>query len=222
MNRAEEFEELRPLLSAIAHQMLGTAAGAEDVVREARLRWENAPAQPSTARGFLLAAVTRMSIDILRTAGEHRQRHRQDHLEDSLLTAALLLIEELPPHERAVFVLREVLGCGFPAIASALGCSETACRQLAEALCPTAEDSARAAPWPRHINGAENVARTLVAILPPLNHVGITLEHHQVAGRPGAVLRDRNGKDLALVLFDIADGKVRTVHLGSNPTLNSA
>jgi RNA polymerase sigma-70 factor (ECF subfamily) len=45
--------------------------------------------------------------------------------------AALLLLERLTPLERAVFVLREVFGFGFPEIASAVGRSESACRQLA-------------------------------------------------------------------------------------------
>src|SRR4030095_15987841 len=45
--------------------------------------------------------------------------------------AALLLLERLSPLERAVFVLREVFGFGFPEIAAAVGRSEPACRQLA-------------------------------------------------------------------------------------------
>jgi RNA polymerase sigma-70 factor, ECF subfamily len=48
-----------------------------------------------------------------------------------LSMAALLLLERLSPLERAVFVLREVFGFGFPEIASAVERSEVACRQLA-------------------------------------------------------------------------------------------
>ncbi|MFY9928032.1 MAG: sigma factor-like helix-turn-helix DNA-binding protein, partial [Streptosporangiaceae bacterium] len=52
-------------------------------------------------------------------------------LADSVSMAALLLLERLSPPERAVFVLREVFGFGFGEVASAVGRSEVACRQLA-------------------------------------------------------------------------------------------
>jgi RNA polymerase sigma-70 factor (ECF subfamily) len=57
--------------------------------------------------------------------------------------AALLLLERLSPLERAVFVLREVFGFGFPEVAPAVGRSEAACRQLAvraRRRWPTCED----------------------------------------------------------------------------------
>ena len=56
---------------------------------------------------------------------------RSAELADSLSMAALVLLERLSPLERAVFVLREVFGFDFPEIASAVGRSEAACRQLA-------------------------------------------------------------------------------------------
>ena len=56
---------------------------------------------------------------------------RSAELADSVSMAALLLLERLSPLERAVFVLREVFGFSFPEIASAVGRSEAACRQLA-------------------------------------------------------------------------------------------
>lgn len=56
---------------------------------------------------------------------------RSAELADSVSMAALLLLERLTPLERAVFVLREVFGFSFPEIASAVGRSEAACRQLA-------------------------------------------------------------------------------------------
>jgi RNA polymerase sigma-70 factor, ECF subfamily len=149
MTRAEEFEELRPLLFAIAYRILGSVAEAEDAVQEAWLRYEASPAQPTSAKAFLSAVVTRVSIDVLRSARVRREEYvgqwfpeplltdpyqdpeRSAELADSVSMAALLLLERLSPLERAVFVLREVFGFGFGEVASAVGRSESACRQLA-------------------------------------------------------------------------------------------
>lgn len=149
MTRAEEFEELRPLLFAIAYRILGSVSEAEDAVQETWLRLEASPTQPTSTKAFLSATVTRISIDVLRSARHRREEYvgpwfpeplvtdpyedpeRSAELADSLSMAALLLLERLSPLERAVFVLREVFGFGFPEVASAVGRSEAACRQLA-------------------------------------------------------------------------------------------
>ena len=149
MRRAEEFQQLRPLLFAIAYRILGSVAEAEDAVQETWLRYAASPAQPTSARAFLSAVVTRISIDVLRSARVRREEYagpwlpeplltdpyqdpeRSAELADSVSMAALLLLERLSPLERAVFVLREVFGFGFPEVASAVGRSEAACRQLA-------------------------------------------------------------------------------------------
>ncbi|MFI1400960.1 RNA polymerase sigma-70 factor [Streptomyces sp. NPDC020681] len=149
MSRVEEFEQLRPLLFSIAYRILGTVSEAEDAVQETWLRYELSPTRPASAKAFFSAVITRVSIDVLRSARRRREEYvgpwfpeplltdpYQDpehsaELADSLSMAALLLLERLSPLERAVFVLREVFGFGFPDIASAVGRSEAACRQLA-------------------------------------------------------------------------------------------
>ena len=149
MTRTEEFEELRPLLFAIAYRILGSVAEAEDAVQETWLRYESSPTQPTSTKAFLSAVVTRISIDVLRSARVRRETYvgqwfpeplladpyedpeRSAELADSVSMAALLLLERLTPLERAVFVLREVFGFDFPEIAAAVGRSEGACRQLA-------------------------------------------------------------------------------------------
>jgi RNA polymerase sigma-70 factor, ECF subfamily len=149
MTRSEEFQELRPLLFAIAYRILGSVAEAEDAVQETWLRYESSSTQPTSTKAFLSAVVTRLSIDVLRSARVRRETYvgqwfpeplltdpyddpaRSAELADSVSMAALLLLERLTPLERAVFVLREVFGFGFPEIASAVGRSEAACRQLA-------------------------------------------------------------------------------------------
>ncbi len=148
MTRTEEFEQLRPLLFSIAYRILSSVSEAEDAVQETWLRYESSSTQPTSAKAFLSAAVTRISIDILRSARVRREEYvgywfpeplltdpyqdpgRSAELADSVSMAALLLLERLSPLERAVFVLREVFGFGFPEVASAVGRSEAACRQL--------------------------------------------------------------------------------------------
>ena len=149
MTRAEEFEQLRPLLFAIAYRILGSVSEAEDAVQETWLRYEASPTPHTSIKAFLSAVVTRISIDVLRSARLRREEYvgqwlpeplltdpyedpeRSAQLADSVSMAALLLLERLSPLERAVFVLREVFGFGFPEVASAVGRSEAACRQLA-------------------------------------------------------------------------------------------
>ncbi|MFC7793204.1 RNA polymerase sigma-70 factor [Streptomyces cinereoruber] len=148
MNKVEEFEELRPLLFSIAYRILGSVSEAEDAVQEAWLRFDGSETRVASAKAFLSTTVTRISIDVLRSARVRREEYvgpwfpepllsdpyedpeRSAELADSVSMAALLLLERLSPLERSVFVLREVFGFGFDDVASAVGRSQTACRQL--------------------------------------------------------------------------------------------
>ncbi|MEE1744503.1 MULTISPECIES: RNA polymerase sigma-70 factor [unclassified Streptomyces] len=148
MSKVEDFEELRPLLFSIAYRILGSVSEAEDAVQETWLRFDASATRPTSTKAFLSTAVTRISIDVLRSARVRREEYvgpwfpepllsdpyqdpaRSAELADSVSMAALLLMERLSPLERAVFLLREVFAFGFDEIASAVGRSEAACRQL--------------------------------------------------------------------------------------------
>jgi RNA polymerase sigma-70 factor (ECF subfamily) len=150
---AEEFEELRPLLFSIAYRILGSVSEAEDAVQETWLRYHASATTPISLKSFLAAVVTRVSIDILRSARVRRETYVGQWLPEPLLTddettaypdpehaaeladsvsmAALLLLERLTPEQRAVFVLHDVFAFPFGEIAEVIGKSEAACRQLA-------------------------------------------------------------------------------------------
>jgi RNA polymerase sigma-70 factor (ECF subfamily) len=148
VSKVEEFEELRPLLFSIAYRILGSVGEAEDAVQETWLRYDGSATRPTSTKAFLSATVTRISIDVLRSARVRREEYvgpwfpepllsdpyqdpaRSVELADSVSMAALLLLEQLSPLERAVFVLREVFAFGFDEIATTVGRSESACRQL--------------------------------------------------------------------------------------------
>jgi RNA polymerase sigma-70 factor (ECF subfamily) len=150
---AEEFEELRPLLFSIAYRILGSVSEAEDAVQETWLRYHASDTVPVSLKSFLAAVVTRVSIDVLRSARVRRETYvgqwlpeplltdddstaypdpeHAAELADSLSMAALLLLERLTPEQRAVFVLHDVFAFPFAEIAEVVGRSEVACRQLA-------------------------------------------------------------------------------------------
>lgn len=147
--KEEDFERCRPLLFAIAYRLLGSVAEAEDAVQEAWVRWQQTSTEPESVTSFLSAVVTRIAIDVLRSARVRREAYpgpwfpeplatdpysdpeRAAELADSVSMAALILLERLSPVERAVFVLREVFGFEYAEIAATVGRSEGACRQLA-------------------------------------------------------------------------------------------
>jgi RNA polymerase sigma-70 factor (ECF subfamily) len=149
MTKSDEFQQLRPMLFAIAYRLLGSVAEAEDAVQESWLRYEAVSTQPTSPKAYLSAVVTRVSLDVLRSARVRRESYvgewfpepllddlyedpqRSAELADSVSMAALLLLERLTPLERAVFVLREVFAFPYPEVAAAVGRSEAACRQLA-------------------------------------------------------------------------------------------
>jgi RNA polymerase sigma-70 factor (ECF subfamily) len=149
---ADEFEELRPLLFSIAYRILGSVSEAEDAVQETWLRFQASTTTPVSLKSFLSAVVTRISIDVLRSARVRREAYvgqwlpeplitdvstsypepeRSAELADSLSMAALLLLERLSPEQRAAFVLHDVFGFPFDEVADVVGRSEAACRQLA-------------------------------------------------------------------------------------------
>ncbi|MFE4450630.1 RNA polymerase sigma-70 factor [Streptomyces sp. NPDC056796] len=148
MTKVEEFEELRPLLFSIAYRILGSVTEAEDAVQEGWLRYDASTTRPVSVKAFLSTTVTRIAIDVLRSARVRREEYagpwlpepllddpyedpaRAAELADSVSMAALLLLERLSPLERSVFVLRDVFAFGFDDIAAAVGRSEAACRQL--------------------------------------------------------------------------------------------
>jgi RNA polymerase sigma-70 factor, ECF subfamily len=139
------FEAHRPLLFSIAYRMLGSASEAEDVVQDAWLRArQDDQAEVRSVRAYLTTIVTRLCIDHLRSAERTRMEYpgpwlpeplaepnqESAELASSLTMAFLVLLEQLAPTERAVFLLREVFDLEFDEIAKAIDKSEANTRQI--------------------------------------------------------------------------------------------
>ncbi len=146
---ADAFLQHRAQLFGLAYRMLGMVAEAEDVVQEVYLRWQKADrSQIDSARAWLTAATTRLCIDHLRSARYRRENYvgvwlpeplvdesvgapdAVAAMADSLRMAFLVVLEELSPVERAVFLLREAFDYEYAEIGAIVGKSEVNCRQI--------------------------------------------------------------------------------------------
>jgi RNA polymerase sigma-70 factor (ECF subfamily) len=147
------FEAERGTLFGIAYRMLGSVHEAEDVLQDAYLRWQGADrAGVERPAAYLVRLVTRLCIDVLRSARARRMEYvgpwlpeplveanvddlsydaaAHQGLADDLSQAFLLMLERLTPTERAVFLLKESLGFSYRDIAPVVGKTEENCRQI--------------------------------------------------------------------------------------------
>jgi RNA polymerase sigma-70 factor (ECF subfamily) len=150
--REELLQELRPVAFAIAYQMLGSVAEAEDVVQEALLQVHlalEAGEQIASPRALVATVTTRRAIDELRSARVRREQYvgewlpepiitgghddpaRHVEMADSLSLAMLVLLESLSPEQRAVLLLHDVFDYDHAQIAQIIGKSQDNVRQLA-------------------------------------------------------------------------------------------
>jgi RNA polymerase sigma-70 factor (ECF subfamily) len=149
--QADEFEQHRAHLRAVAYRMLGSVSEAEDAVQESWLRLNRSEtSQVENMRGWLTTVVARGCRDLLRA----RRARREDGfggelpepivtlpqengpedealLADSIGLALLVVLDTLTPAERLAFVLHDMFGMPFGEIAPLVERSPAATRQLA-------------------------------------------------------------------------------------------
>jgi len=147
----ESFETYRTYLFSIAYRMLGSAMDAEDMVQETYLRYQSTPTEPiRSLKAYLSTILIRLCMDQLQLARRKREQYvgpwlpepirtaetpeaadpeKRVEMEESISLAFLVLLEQLQPFERAVFLLREVFAYEFTEIATMLDKSEAACRR---------------------------------------------------------------------------------------------
>jgi RNA polymerase sigma factor (sigma-70 family) len=147
---AERFEANRTHLRAVAYRMLGSVAEADDAVQESWLRLSRSDStEIENLGGWLTTVVARVCLDMLRTRKSRREEPVGAHLSetimagdavdpedevmlaDSIGVALLVVLEALTPAERVAFVLHDLFAVSFDEIASIVGRSPDAARQLA-------------------------------------------------------------------------------------------
>jgi RNA polymerase sigma-70 factor, ECF subfamily len=144
---AERFEADRTHLRGVAYRMLGSLSEAEDAVQEAWLRLARTDTSGvANLSGWLTTVVARVCLDMLRGRKSRREEPLGPHvpepaaapevehealLADSVGLALLVVLETLDPAERVAFVLHDMFDLPFDEIASIVGRSPAAARQLA-------------------------------------------------------------------------------------------
>src|SRR5437870_6577696 len=141
---AERFEAHRPRLHAVALRMLGSSAEADDAVQETWLRLARTDVSDvANLGGWLTTVCARICLDLLRSRGSRREDELVDEpvltttpeddavLSDSVGVAMLVVLDTLGPAERLAFVLHDMFAIPFEEIASILGRSPAAAKQLA-------------------------------------------------------------------------------------------
>ncbi|MGZ6575270.1 MAG: RNA polymerase sigma factor SigJ [Solirubrobacteraceae bacterium] len=178
-----ELEALRRHGFGVAYRMLGSVSEAEDVAQEALLRLTRQEGPIDEPAAWMTTVVTRLSINVLRSARARRESYvgpwlpeplledpapgpaSRAELADSLSLALLVLLERLTPVERAAYLLREVFGYEYAEIAVIIERTEVNSRQLVtrarkhlEATRPRfdADEAARDALLERFLAAAED------------------------------------------------------------------
>ena len=145
--QAEQFEQARSHLRAVAHRMLGSATEAEDAVQEAWIRFARTDTSGvQNVPGWLTTVLSRVCLDMLRVRRARREElldapnvtlqdatnpEQEALLADSVGLALLIVLETLSPDERLAFVLHDMFGMPFEEIAPIVQRTPTATRQLA-------------------------------------------------------------------------------------------
>jgi RNA polymerase sigma-70 factor (ECF subfamily) len=248
---AQQFEEQRGRLRAVAYRMLGSWTEADDAVQETWLRLSRAGGDGvDNLAGWLTTILARVCLNVLRARGTRREEpagvrvpdpliSREDELDpereallaDAVGLALQVVLDTLSPAERLAFVLHDMFDVPFEEIASMVGRSPDAARQLAS----RARRRVRGAPEPdadlpeqRQVVDAFFAAarggdfEALVAVLDP----DVLVRSDGGAGRPKttAVLRGAEAvahsamrfalpnAELQPVLVNGAAGVIVTVH----------
>ncbi len=141
------YNETQPRLLSLAYRMTGSLADSEDILQEAWLRFAQVPAEKiGSAAALLTTIVTRLCLDLLRSARKKRETyvgpwlpepmpdlylaHEDAMQRETVSYAFLLLLQKLAPVERAVFILREIFDYDYVEIAKIVRKSDDNCRQV--------------------------------------------------------------------------------------------
>ena len=166
---------------------------------------------PEQRAAFLLREVFDEPYDrIAEIVGTSEQNARQ------LVTRARRHVKERRPRFEASREQREELAARFFAAAEE-GDLHGLEQLLAHDVVLRGDGGGKAPALKRAMHGRARVARTLAGGLRALARFDLTLRREQVNGQPGALIVDREGRLIGVMILDIAEGQIQTVSSIVNP-----
>src|ERR687892_180478 len=166
---------------------------------------------PEQRAAYLLRDVFDEPYDrIAEIVGTSEQNARQ------LATRARRHVAERRPRFEASREQREELATRFFAAAEE-GDREGLEELLAHDVVLHADGGGKAPALARAVHGRARAARTLIAGLRALTRFGITSRRQEVNGQPGALFYDREGRLIAVMSLDVAEGQIQGVSSIINP-----
>ncbi len=141
------YKTYQPFLFSIAYRMVGTVADAEDIVHDIFLNLKLDTDKIKDLKAYLAKVTTNRCLNYLTSARKRREIYTgpwlpepcvnyTEQLLDKMITdetvsyAFLVLLDQLSPIERAVFVLREAFAYDYKEIAGILEKTEVNCRKI--------------------------------------------------------------------------------------------
>ncbi|MEH7348116.1 RNA polymerase sigma factor SigJ [Gottfriedia acidiceleris] len=151
------YSQYKPLLFSIGYSMLGSVEDSEDLVQDTfltvqKMNQSTTKEEPNNIKAFLCKIMTNRCLDLLKSSKNKREVYigpwlpepiiqnlledlhddpmEKMILEETITYAFLVLLEQLNPTERAVFVLREAFQFDFRTIANILNKTELNCRKI--------------------------------------------------------------------------------------------
>ncbi|MDF2964345.1 MAG: polymerase sigma-70 factor, family protein [Paenibacillus sp.] len=172
----------KPLLISIAYRMLGSLTDAEDTVQDVFVSMQHVPLEDiRNEKAYLVKMTTNRCLNILSSSRVQREVYPGPWLpepdikegfyspeeqmvqEETVSYALLVVLQQLSPVERAVFLLREVLGYDYTEIAEMLDKTEANCRKIYSRVKPKIQQQAPAPSAGNHEHKGKLVQSFLLA-----------------------------------------------------------
>ncbi|TDF98287.1 RNA polymerase sigma-70 factor [Paenibacillus piri] len=172
------YTEYKPLLISIAYRMLGSLSDAEDMVQDVFVSMQRVQTETvDNVKAYLVKMTTNRCLNELSSSHKRREvytgpwlpepdiRENGDNpeerivLEESVSYALLVLMQQFAPLERAVFLLKEVLGYSYKEIAATVDKSEANCRKIYSRVLPKINPQT---PPPAEPGNKETVVRSFM------------------------------------------------------------